>query len=476
VVTQDRGLSNVSIHLVRSAAISGTVRDQYGNPIAGIAVSALRWAYSGTPNDRGVRRLRAIQGVTAAFSDTKGSYRVFNLPPGDYVMSVPGREVTSEVESQIATTAEDVRRAEQILAGRPDPGPTGRAPASVVFAQTFHPGTPMVDRAVTVRVNAGDERSGVDIVIKPETTLTLTGMISDPAGGTPSKAPSIWLRTADQSLGGRPLFGRYAGNGNFDVPRVLPGSYVLFARANLGGQAASGSTHWSRADVSVSSFGEPVALSLSWRPTVSVAGRLEFEGDAGGPLRSATGLTVSFVEYGETTLVDLPGGKSSADGTFVVSGVTPSRYRIAVAPPAGWILKSIRGAGETDLADAPLIVPEDGVASPLVVTFTMSTTALSGALQDATGRPAPAYTVIVFSQDRNYWTPHTRRVAAARPGTDGSFQFSGLPAGEYLLAAVTNVEENQWFNPEFLASLLPGALRVTIGEGAKVVQNIRIAR
>jgi hypothetical protein len=112
----------------------------------------------------------------------------------------------------------------------------------------------------------------------------------------------------------------------------------------------------------------------------------------------------------------------------------------------------------------------------LTVTFTKITTSLAGSLQDAGGRPATAYTVVAFGRDRNYWTPHTRRVAAARPGTDGSFQFAGLPAGNYLLAAVTDLEEGQAFNPDFLASLVPSALPVTLADGAKVIQNIRIAR
>jgi hypothetical protein len=67
-------------------------------------------------------------------------------------------------------------------------------------------------------------------------------------------------------------------------------------------------------------------------------------------------------------------------------------------------------------------------------------------------------------------------VAATRPATDGSFRFANLPPGAYRLAAVLVVEESQWFNPDFLAGIVPGSLPVTIPDGGKVTQNLRIAK
>ena len=47
-------------------------------------------------------------------------------------------------------------------------------------------------------------------------------------------------------------------------------------------------------------------------------------------------------------------------------------------------------------------------------------------------------------------------------------------AGDYLLVALTDVEPNEWQKPEFLAEIAPGGVKVTIGEGEKKVQDLRI--
>jgi hypothetical protein len=98
---------------------------------------------------------------------------------------------------------------------------------------------------------------------------------------------------------------------------------------------------------------------------------------------------------------------------------------------------------------------------------------LSGTIEDARGSPATEFFVIAFSRDQAHWSPQSRRIRSARPGNDGRFVFANLPPGEYALAAVTDVEPNEWFDPAFLKQLEPASIAITIGEGEKKVQNIR---
>ena len=67
-----------------------------------------------------------------------------------------------------------------------------------------------------------------------------------------------------------------------------------------------------------------------------------------------------------------------------------------------------------------------------------------------------------------------RRVAAQRPDTEGRFTFRTLPPGSYRMAAVTDVEQGEWFNPDFLAQLASGSIPITLAEGEKKTQNIRL--
>jgi len=70
--------------------------------------------------------------------------------------------------------------------------------------------------------------------------------------------------------------------------------------------------------------------------------------------------------------------------------------------------------------------------------------------------------------------PLSRRILQTRPAQDGKFIFKNLPPGDYLLAAVTEVEQGQWFDPAFLAQLVDASAKITLGDGEKKVQDIRI--
>jgi hypothetical protein len=101
-------------------------------------------------------------------------------------------------------------------------------------------------------------------------------------------------------------------------------------------------------------------------------------------------------------------------------------------------------------------------------------TELSGTMTDATGAAAPEYFMIVFSADPAHWVPSSRRIMQTRPSSDGSFVFRNLPPGDYRLAAVAEVQQGEWFDPDFLNTLVDASIKVTLAPGAKLRQDIRI--
>ena len=69
-----------------------------------------------------------------------------------------------------------------------------------------------------------------------------------------------------------------------------------------------------------------------------------------------------------------------------------------------------------------------------------------------------------------------RRVQApAQPDTAGRFVFVSLAPGEYYLAAVVRAESEELGDPAFLEAVAAGAIRVSIGEGERKVQDIRLS-
>ena len=68
------------------------------------------------------------------------------------------------------------------------------------------------------------------------------------------------------------------------------------------------------------------------------------------------------------------------------------------------------------------------------------------------------------------------RIQATRPTTGGRFNFAGLPAGEYRMAAVSDVEPGTWFDPAFLRQLLNASIPVSLAEGQTRTQDLKVAR
>jgi hypothetical protein len=61
-----------------------------------------------------------------------------------------------------------------------------------------------------------------------------------------------------------------------------------------------------------------------------------------------------------------------------------------------------------------------------------------------------------------------------RPATDGTFTLKGLPPGDYLLAALLDLENGEWNDPTVLESLAPSSVKVTLREGETTRQNYRM--
>jgi hypothetical protein len=167
----------------------------------------------------------------------------------------------------------------------------------------------------------------------------------------------------------------------------------------------------------------------------------------------------------------------------------PGRYQIAVTgksmrmpslipgmPPqqAGWVVKSIRWK-EQDLADTGIDLQADVPVQGVIVTLTNQPAELGGTVIDAAGRPTGAFPIVVFATDRAFWAPGSRRVLQAQPASDGKFTVIGLPAGDYYVAAVTRLEPGDLANRQFLEELLPSSLRITIRDGEKKIQDLKLA-
>jgi len=106
--------------------------------------------------------------------------------------------------------------------------------------------------------------------------------------------------------------------------------------------------------------------------------------------------------------------------------------------------------------------------------------AISGHVTDAASSPVSNYSVVVFSTDRSTWVHTSGLLKLARPTQDGSFEVTGLPPGDYFVAATDPVEGNDvsgdWLKSETLEQLSFRATRVTLTEKQRVMTVLRLIR
>jgi hypothetical protein len=106
--------------------------------------------------------------------------------------------------------------------------------------------------------------------------------------------------------------------------------------------------------------------------------------------------------------------------------------------------------------------------------------AISGHVTDATSAPVGKYSVVVFATDRSKWFVTSRFLRLVQPTQDGSFEVTGLPPGEYWLAATDPQEGNDvsgdWLKPETLERLSFRASRVTLTERQRFMTVLRLIR
>jgi hypothetical protein len=231
---------------------------------------------------------------------------------------------------------------------------------------------------------------------------------------------------------------------------------------------------WALADLSMVSR-DVSGLVLTLQPGLRVSGRLGFAGSLTPPVDLRT-VRLRLADVTGSTSV-IPWSSTQSDGSFEISGVPPGAYTVtsSMSADAGWRLRSVI-AGGRDILDEPLEVTGSGDVGGLVATFTDRRTELTGTLQSAASLPAPEYFVVVFPPDRAHWRLASRRVQYTRPGTDGRFTFRDLPSGDYLIAALTDLEPDDLADVSFMEQLAAAAVKVALPEGGRTTQDLRIGR
>jgi hypothetical protein len=427
------------IILPRESIITGTVVDEHGEPVEGVQV----WAFQLRGLDDGP--LTVASSSVTRLTDDRGQYRLTGMRPGSYfvrTLALPGA-----------------------LSG----GQGARA-----YGAIYYPGTADAATARRVSVDGGRDAHGVDITLAPAAVGTVTGSVVTADGrpfvGRVTVAPS----TRSGALPTESWSVETDAAGTFIVRNVPRGEHVVKAAQ------ADGARHFGMQYVTVAT-GDPPPVRLMLTAGATVEGRVILEGASDVNI---AGFTISVAPA--TSDLALPFGgmltmfAREDDGTFRVTGARgPNRIVIGGTPACeDCYLKSAYING-TDAVDRPFDFGlNGGVYRDVEVTVSDAAATLEGHVVDARDTRAAAYTVAVFPADRTLWFSRSRYIKTGRSQADASFRVTGLPPGDYVVAAVNRLEfgQGELADVEMLEQLAARGQRVTVAERDRKTLSLRLIR
>ena len=466
VLSNGATVADVSIRLPNSAAISGVIYDERGQPASGVNV---------TLQQRKVQNGERVVVPTGngATTDDRGFYRVHGLAPGEYLVTALPRQGAGSAR---ALTDAEVDAA---LRGTPLPPQSPGATDAGAYAPVYFPGTTRVNDAQPVLLATGEDRQNIELRLERVRLGRIEGSVAT-SDGQPLPPNATVFVSSTSGVNPQQIMAsiRVGPDGRFGLSSA-PGSFTLVARTPGVpiGQFAFAQVDMAGVDVT--------GVQMTLQPALTFAGRLSAKGTA--VLSSLGGHRVQVQPLSRSI-----GGMAApqvtattATGEFTVSGIVPGRYIIGNTPFFGasaasvvWGLESVLVDGK-DVTDLPVTISTDSVPKEVSVVLSDRWQELSGRLIDAEGKGVSDYTVMVFPVNDAYWVNASRRIVISQPGTDGKFTIGGpgpavLPAGEYYLAAVTDVSKDEQYDPAFLQSLVSAAIRITLAPGARQTQDLRV--
>lgn len=428
IVDAGADVNGLELRLPRTAAIEGAVLDAAGEPLADheVRVRAIGRA-SGEAIVSGT--------VGVARTNAKGQFTIDHLDAGEYAIVV-----------------------------RP------RTPPATVL---FYPGALKLSGARTLTLARGERRAGLELRVPRSPAAAIEGVVSY-AGGSPPARVEVQIFDADATLPlGEDRSVETDGSGRFSIANVPAGRFTLVAQTTLRPAQQSGSrdvTQTTRlsSSVTVTTTGSPAAnVTLNLAPGVPVSGRLVHPHRIAAPdlpAPEAEPITVRLTGADPVSRARLgfggPEARVAADGSFTLLFVPPGRFHFAVRDR---LVESIAVAGR-DITPSPLEVGGTEIRD-VTLAVSLRSAEIAGTIRDARGATTASGVVILFPADARLWTDATGRVRSARPDSSGRFRFEHLPAGDHLVAALTEAPFGAWDDRAFLDRIKTRATPVRLEEG-----------
>ena len=450
-VLEGQIVEKLTLSLPRGGVITGKVVDEFGDPIAGAQVSALRFRF--------VNSSRRLISNGGAQTDDLGNFRIFGLVPGEYYVSAGQRSqsMTMNMGTPGSTLSTNIEG----------------------YAPTYFPGTPNAAEAQRIIVRVGRDTNDVSFALTPTRLVSVSGRAVS-STGEPYVQAFVSAMPADRygamTMGLGMANGITRPDGTFQISGMSPGTYNLSLRPNDMNRGRPDGAEFAHMRIVVGQDDLNNVLLVTSRGAVA-RGVVVSDDGSELPFKPAQVMVMAQPIDPENTMMMGPNQpRVNDDFTFEITGLSePRLVRAMFSGSMDWVLKAVRFRDQ-DVTDTPIDFVPGRDVDGIEIVFTSKRTDLSGAVTNERGEIDTDATVIIFSSDRERWTAMTRFVRTARPAQDGRYSMRGLPPHDYLIVAVRNVEMGQWQDPDFLESHRDQAVRVSLGDGETKVQDLKVAK
>jgi len=314
--------------------------------------------------------------------------------------------------------------------------------------------------AQRVTIGIGQTMSDLNMALMPARTARVTGTAVD-SQGRPMMGMVMVVPLGDSMIMMFGSPGQIKADGSFAIGGLAPGSYRL-QTMNGPGDTESGFTE-------VSINGDDInGIRLVGAKPSTASGRIIVDAAAAPALKPSLLRVMAQPAVFDGMMMGPPAPPAQVndDLTFELKS-RPGKMRLAFGGTAvGWSIRAVRYRG-VDVTDSGIdFKPNEDIAD-VEIEITNRVTDLSGLVTNSRGAPVKDYSIAVFPQDRDKWTPGSRYFRSGRPDQDGRFKLTSLVPGEYYVIALDYMDPSEWTEPEFLERIRTKATRLSIGEGVK---------